>query len=193
MTWLSEVQLDNLRRSKGYKIGKNVKISDKTEIVCEYLEIGDNSRIDAFSFLSGFIVIGKYTHIGSHCVLSGNNRILMGSFVGISSFVYMFTANADYSNKSISLPTIPKEYKKSFDTGKIHIASHNIIGAHSTIFPNTMIFKYSKFGCYSLIKGIYDESRLYVSIGNKTATEVKELPHGELDDIEKELLAVRFR
>jgi len=162
-------------KEQGVKIGCNVKIDNSLELNCESLEIGDYSQIDAFTFLSGNIKIGKFTEIGVHSTLSGGNGITIGSCCAISPYGYLFTNSADFHNETLSLPTVPKRYKRKFDTGRIKINNHVIVGAGSKIFPGSTIQTGCKFGANSIIKGDYDAWALYVSKGNKIATLSKKL------------------
>ena len=76
MGWLSETKL----RELGIKFGKNVKVDSSCVIACNELEIGDNSRIDAFCFLSGKIKIGRHVHISVGATLAGSDGIEVGDF-----------------------------------------------------------------------------------------------------------------
>jgi acetyltransferase-like isoleucine patch superfamily enzyme len=160
MTWLTELELEKL----GVKFGKNVKVDSSCVIACDELEIGDNSRIDAFCFLSGKIKIGKHVHIAVSVTLSGNNGIKIGDFVGIAAYSYAFTADADYVNgRSLTNPTIPKQFARHNIKGEIILEDHVLVGAHSSIFPNAIMHEGAIFGQYSIIKGEFEEWKLYTS------------------------------
>ena len=64
------------------KVGRNVKISDKASIYdCERIEIGDNSRIDDFSIVSGTVSIGRNVHLTAYSnVAGGEPGIIMEDF-----------------------------------------------------------------------------------------------------------------
>jgi len=175
MTWLKYDALFDLA-DKGAKIGKNVKI-DSTAIIVNpgLLKIDDNSRIGAFSFLSGKVSIGKFTEIGVHVTISGFDGVSIGDCCAISPYGYLFTNSADFQNQSLSLPTVPEKFKTKRDSGPIQIANHTIIGGGSKVFPNCEIRIGCKFGVNSVIKGLYYPWGLYVSDGNKIARRLKDL------------------
>ena len=179
--WLNDEKLDALR-TRGFTIGNNVKISDKVDIDCRYLKIGDYSRIDAFVFLSGTVCIGRFTHIAPHCVFSCSEGLTVGDLCGFSPFNYIMTNSANFKNESLSLPTVPKAYKRAIDKGPVKIGNHVILGARCTTFPNTTITSGAKFGSGSLIKGDYNSVALCLSEGNKIAKFYKLLSMKILED-----------
>jgi galactoside O-acetyltransferase len=66
-------------KSIGFKsLGKNVKVSNLVSIHRpEEISIGDNSRIDDFSAISGKITIGENVHIAVHCTLLASGEPLI--------------------------------------------------------------------------------------------------------------------
>lgn len=188
MTWYDEKHLEILRK-QGAIIGQHVKIDESIQSNCKSLEIGDYSQIDAFTFLSGKIKIGKFTEIGVHCILSGSEGITIGDACAISPFGYLFTNSANFHNQSLSLPTIPEKYKRKSDKGKIIIDNHVIIGARGTVFPKTIIGSGAKFGVGSIIKGIFKGWSLYVTNGCEVAVFREALPSNEIETDYKKLLA----
>lgn len=175
MTFLSVLDIHKLR-NKGAKIGNHVLIDSMAVITNpNLLSIGDFSRISAFSFISGKICIGKFTEIGVHVILSGFDGITIGDACAISPFSYLFTNSANFENESLSLPTIPKRFKKKIESGPIALGDHVIVGAHSSVFPHAIIGTGNKFGAYSLVKGKYETWGLNISTGNKIARRLREL------------------
>ena len=133
-------------------VGKNVKISDKAAIYNpESIEIGDNSRIDDFCIISGKIKIGKYVHIAPHCLVAGGEEgITMNDFSGLAYFVQVFSQSDDYSGKSLTNPTVPKEYKNEYKS-PVYIGRHVIIGASSIVFPSVSIADGCSIGAMTLV------------------------------------------
>lgn len=179
--WYSDEELESLGLKK---FGKNVLISKDSRIFNpSKLSVGDNVRIDALTLLTGEIQIGKYCHIPPFCSLGGGNKITAGNFVTFSTHIAVFTANADYVNgSSLTNPTIPKEFRKR-ESGPVDIHDHVLMGSHSVILPNSVLKEGTVFGACSLIKGVYDDWRLYAGVPAKF---VKERPREKiLRDAEK--------
>ena len=185
MTWLTENEL----KEKGIKFGKNVRISDSCKINCEELEVDDHCRVDDFCFLSGKIKIGKYVHISVGSILSGTNGITIGNFVGIAPNSYLFTSNDDYvGGRSLTNPTIPKQFVRYITRSKITIKDHAIIGAFSSVFPGSILHEGSAFGSYSIIDGEYDSWKIY-SMKRKKVVYRKDRPKEIILEDAKKILS----
>jgi len=167
--WYSEDELESLGLRK---FGKNVLISKDSRIFnTSQLSVGDNVRIDALTLLTGDIKIGKYCHIPPFCSLGGGSKITLGNFVTFSTHIAVFTANADYvTGSSLTNPTIPKELRNR-ETGPVEIHDHVLIGSHCVILPNSILKEGTVFGASSLIKGTYEEWRLYAGVPTKYVRE----------------------
>ncbi|QJE00894.1 acyltransferase [Massilia forsythiae] len=149
MAYLSEEDLKLI----GFKaVGRNVKVSDKAAIYApELIEIGDNSRIDDFCIISGKVSIGRHVHIAPHCLVAGGELgITMGDFSGLAYFVQVFSQSDDYSGKTMTNPTVPKEYKNEYKAA-VHLGRHVIIGAGSVIFPGVTVAEGCSVGALALV------------------------------------------
>ena len=65
---------------------KNILISKNTTIVGAKIFLGDNVRIDPFTFLlcpKGYIKIEKFTHVASHVFIAGHNGFKLGKFLDL--------------------------------------------------------------------------------------------------------------
>ena len=144
MAYYTEQQLVNM----GFKaLGKNVKISDKASIYnCDEIEIGDNSRIDDFCVISGKVVIGVNVHITPQCLVAGGEKgIFFDNFTTIAYGVKIFSQSDDYSGKTLTNSTVPKQYKSEiFD--KVHIRRHSIVGAGAIILPGVNLAEGTSVG-----------------------------------------------
>lgn len=150
MGYLSNTDLQKM----GFKsLGKNVKISEKASIYnCSEIEIGDNSRIDDFSILSGKLFIGNNVHIAPFCLLAGGEKgIIMEDFSGLAYKVQVFTQSDDYSGETLTNPTIPAHFKKEFKK-EVVIAKHVIVGAGSIIMPGVILSEGCSVGAMSLVR-----------------------------------------
>ena len=160
MTYLSE---ENLKKI-GFKfIGCNVKISEKASIYNpEKITIGDNTRIDDFCVISGNIKIGRNIHITPHCLVAGGEKgIIIEDFSTLAYFVKIFSQSDDYSGKTMTNSTIPKEFKNEY-ISTVHIGRHVIIGAGSTIFPGVVVAEGCSIGAMTLVNKNTEPWGIYV-------------------------------
>lgn len=82
--------------------GKNVFIGFNTIFVNpKNVHLGDNVRIDSFSFITSNLVVGNNVHICSHVVLGGGSRstIKLGNWTFIGYGSKLFCASEDYSGE----------------------------------------------------------------------------------------------
>lgn len=187
MAFLSDDQL----KAMGFKsLGVNVKISDRAAIYnADQIEIGDNSRIDDFCLISGVVRIGAHVHIAAYCNLAGGTEgVFMDDFSGLAYGCHVFSQSDDYTGRSMTNPTVPKDFKREIKR-KVTIGRHVIIGTNSIVFPGanvaegcsvgamTMVTKPTKpWGCYFGVpakrikerrKDLLDMERLLMDGGEK--------------------------
>lgn len=159
MGYLSREQAEQL----GFKfIGKNVKISDKCSIYePENISIGDNSRIDDFSVISGKVTLGRNVHITPQCLLAGGEKgILMEDFSALAYGVKVFTQSDDYSGSYMTNPTLPRIYTK-VTKRQVCIGRHSIVGTNSVILPGSILKNGVSVGAVSLVQGLLREWSIY--------------------------------
>jgi acetyltransferase-like isoleucine patch superfamily enzyme len=137
----------------GFKhIGVGVEISDKAVFYDAHeISIGDHSRIDDFSILSGRIELGRNVHIAVQCNLAGGEPgIKIEAFAGLAYGCQVFSQSDDYSGKSLTNPTVPDEFKNEVKS-KISIGKHAILGTHTIVLPGVEIGEGCSFSARSLI------------------------------------------
>ncbi|MDB5810995.1 MAG: galactoside O-acetyltransferase [Betaproteobacteria bacterium] len=145
----------DLRDAGLSKIGKNVKIAKNCTIIgLERIEIGSNVRIDGFTSIvaagTGFIEIGSFVHIGSHCYLAAGDGIVLGDFSGLSQGVHIYSRTDDYMGGHLTNPTVPEKYK-SVRRGKVVLRKHVIVGSQTVILPKVDIGEGCSVGALSLV------------------------------------------
>ena len=175
MAYYTYEQLQKL----GFKyIGKNVKISDKASFYnCDQIEIGDSSRIHDLCVISGKIKIGRNVHITPMCLVAGGEQwVIFEDFTTIAYGVQIFTQSDDYSGKTMTNSTIPKEYKNEYKS-KVILRKYSIVGAGSIIMPGVVLSEGTSVGAMSLVLKSTDPWGIYV--GN---------PVKRLKDRQKDLL-----
>lgn len=149
MSYLSRDAIEKM----GFKsLGENILISDKASIYnANQIEIGDNSRIDDFSVISGCIKIGKYVHVAAFSLLAGGEEgIVLEDFSGCAYGVKIFSQSDDYSGETLTNPTIPKAFKNELKK-KVTVGKHVIIGASSIVLPGVNIAEGCSLGAMSML------------------------------------------
>jgi acetyltransferase-like isoleucine patch superfamily enzyme len=143
----------------GFKsIGKGAIVSKDARFFVIEGELGPGVRIDAYSILTGRIVLGKNVHISPFCFLGGTGgTIRMASYSGLSTHVSIFTKSADYSKQSLE-----NNLKL---TGKVSIGDYSIIGSGSTVMPGSKIGKQVSIGCNSVVNGSIQTGSVIVNRG----------------------------
>jgi acetyltransferase-like isoleucine patch superfamily enzyme len=149
MSYLNDAEL----KSIGFKhLGRNVKLSNLVSIHRpEEISIGDYSRIDDFSAISGKVTIGRNVHIAVHSLLlASSEELIMSDFSSLAFGCRLFTSSDDYSGKTLTNPTIPSHFK-STTNGPITIGKHVIIGTNSIVFPGVEIAEGCAIGALTLV------------------------------------------
>jgi len=151
--------------------GKNVRVSKDVRIYgTGKIIIGDNVRIDAFCILatgdSGNINMGSHIHIASGVALYGGGNISIGDFCTISSKCTLFSASDDYSGEYLIGPQISEKFLK-VDKKPIILQAYSAIGAHSLVFPGTILREGAVLGSMSLANKELQEWKIYAGIPAK--------------------------
>lgn len=143
---------------KNVIIGKTVRIRNP-----ELVEIGDNCIIDDFTYISGNVFIGDYTHVASSCTMQASSgKITIGSFVGIGSGTKIFAATSNYLIPSFDLPTLPIEIRNGAIIEDVSIEDYTLFGANSVVLNGCQIPEGVAFGANSVISNKkYKEWSLY--------------------------------
>jgi acetyltransferase-like isoleucine patch superfamily enzyme len=172
--------MDELNALGLKSFGNNVFI-DKTVLFHNpnEIEIGHNSRIDAYVVISGKVILGKNVHIATGVIMNGGKLgILISDFCGIAYGGCLFTTSDDYSGSYLTNPTIPKKYK-NIKEKQIIIEKHVIIGARSVVFPGVKLSEGTSVGSLSLVARSTIPWKIYFGI-----------PAVIISDRKKDLLAL---
>lgn len=123
------------------KCGKNVIIGKTVRIRHpEKVTVGDNVIIDDFTYISGEVCIGSYTHIAASTTISASkSKVVIGSYVGIASGVRIFAGSSDYFHCGLDIPTIPDEHIYGVIYGEVNIANSCLIGANAVVMPSVSL------------------------------------------------------
>lgn len=152
MSFLSTDELQTLGLA-GF--GENVRISRKASIHNPAgLHVGSNVRIDDFCVISAGtegIDIGSFVHVAVFSALIGAARITVHDFANLSSRVSVYSSNDDYSGRTLTNPTVPREYT-GVEHSPVTIGRHVIIGSGCVVLPGVHIADGAAVGSLSLVR-----------------------------------------
>ena len=117
------------------------------------LILGKNIRIDSGVILicKKKMIIKSNVHIGPYCVLRSHEKLTIGEFSLISSFVDIFTAiDRINDHKNISHPMLKKRGFKDI-RAPIKINKYSFIGSHSVLLPGANLSLGTAVGSLSVI------------------------------------------
>jgi acetyltransferase-like isoleucine patch superfamily enzyme len=165
MSWLSQDELIEI----GFgALGRDVKISRRASIYdAKKITIGDFSRIDDFSVISGKVNIGRNVHIAVHNnVAGGSEGVTIEDFAGLAYGCNIFSQSDDYSGESMTNPTVPSCYKYEKKAG-IRIGRHCIIGARSIVMPGVNMEVGCALGAMSMLTKSTEPWSIYFGVPAK--------------------------
>jgi acetyltransferase-like isoleucine patch superfamily enzyme len=137
-------------------VGENVNVSKDARFYSVRGKIGNNSRIDAFTVITGNIDIQEDVHISPFCFLGGTGgRITFMNNSGISSHVSLFTKSDNYKNDNTN------EIEKL--VGDITLGKNSIVGSGSRILPGVIIHDNVSVGANSVINKDIEPGSVVVS------------------------------
>jgi len=132
-------------------IGKNSIISEYLRIRSLNFIVGNDSVIDAFSYISNFqFNLGSFSHIGPNCCFAGGKyQLKIGNHVTISSHVSIYCQSNNFKEDLVSLYSNLIDDKKLY--GDVVIEDFCGIGTHTIILPNNIIPEGVTIGAFSLV------------------------------------------
>lgn len=149
------------------RVGHSIRISRHALFFApNKIAIGDYSRIDAFCIISGGgdgVTIGRNVHISAYVSILGRREVIIGDFATISVRCSIFSSNDDYTGATMTNPTIPEQFRDSFDA-PVLIGAHVILGTAVTVLPGVQIGESAGIGAGSLIKSDVPASAIMAGI-----------------------------
>jgi len=152
------------------KIGKGSVIHPTVQIFNgDMIEIGENTRIDAFCVLSGGIglKIGSHIHIGCGSYLFGGGGIELEDFSGSGPGLCILSQSDDFSGESLISPCIPMKYKPIFKSGKVVLKRHSVAGTRVNIMPGVTVGEGAAIGACSMVNKDCEPWSIYAGIPAK--------------------------
>lgn len=176
MRWLNEDELKQFG-----KVGKNVLIDSTVQCVKpENIEIGDNVRIDAFSFISATngVQFGSFIHLAPYVQLvSAGGKITLEDYTALAARTTILTASDDFTEGWMNNPTMPIELRK-VKNGPVTLRKFAVVGVGALILPGVTMHEGSAVGAMSVIKKDVEEFACVVGTPpRKIATRSKENLH----------------
>jgi galactoside O-acetyltransferase len=140
----------------------------------ENVRLGVNVRIDAFSILSpgkaGYIHIGNFTHVSSHCLFIGSYGIEIGSHSAVAAGSKLFSVSDDMHGHGLIGPMVPIEHR-ALKVGEITLHDDTCLAVNAVVMPGSTLSRGSVLLANSLLKGPTEEFSLYMGV---PAVRVKE-------------------
>jgi acetyltransferase-like isoleucine patch superfamily enzyme len=118
----------------------------------ELLEIGEDSIIDDYCYISARLRLGRCTHVASGCSIAGGARYqcTIGNYSSLSSGVKIWCASDDFVNDVITIiPPDVENPKENFITGDVTLGDYTAVGSNSVIMPYNTIPEGSVIGALS--------------------------------------------
>lgn len=137
-------------------VGTDVRIHPSvTFFGCEHIRIGNNVRIDCQGVVTasaaGQVCIGDHVHLAAGVYLFGSGGgIVLEDFTGLSSRVALYTSSDDYTQGSLTNPTVDERFRRLI-TGRVILRRHAIVGAGSVIMPGVELGVGASVGALSFV------------------------------------------
>lgn len=152
-------------RTFGFKsVGENVRIAKNCVIIGpENIEIGDNTRIDAFTSLmvaNGSLRLGSYVHIHTYCLIGGRGDVEIGDYSGMSHGAKVLSASDSFDGQHMTCSVAPPECLAP-TIAPVRIGRHVIVGCNSMILPGVTLGDGAAIGAGSLVNRSLPEWAIY--------------------------------
>lgn len=156
---------------KRYKsVGRNVRISPLASMYgTEFIEIGDNVRIDDFCIISSKeegIKIGNHIHIGAHTTIVGDSRIVLEDFSQIAHRCAILSSTDDFSGSYAVGPQMPFDARKVW-TAPVTIKRHAVLGINTVIMPGVTVGENAATGAFTFVEKDIPDGVLHIGIPDR--------------------------
>jgi acetyltransferase-like isoleucine patch superfamily enzyme len=120
----------------------------------EHFEIGDDSIVDDFCYLSTRVRIGRGSHIASGCSIAGgvDRLFVLGDFCSLSSGVKIWCTSDDFVNDLVTLvPDGVEAFKEHLISGDVIFGNCTAAGSNSVVMPGNEIPDGTVIGALSFV------------------------------------------
>jgi acetyltransferase-like isoleucine patch superfamily enzyme len=133
-----------------------------------------DARIDDFCVLSGRGDIGRNVHIAVFCnVAGGSEGITFEDFSGLTYGCHVFSQSDDYTNRTLTNPTVPAEFKRETKRA-VRLGRHCIVGTGSLILPGVHLGEGCSVGAMSMVTKSTEPWGVYFGIPARRIKERKQ-------------------
>ncbi len=114
---------------EGAIIGKTVRIRNPKNVF-----IGERCIIDDFTYISAYLKLGDYSHIGPNVAISGGGyNFETGKYTGIAAGCKINCTSNEFLSACLFLPSIPEEHKVGGIGEDIKFGNHVALGQYNRI------------------------------------------------------------
>ena len=159
--WNEEIKKDLGYCGQNVYIGKNVMFTNPKKVF-----LGDNVRIDPFTWITTELEVGNYVQICTHVVLSGgaDHKIKIGDWCFIGYGSKLFCASEDYSGDNGPVNEFWGNNK--IFRGNITLENYSGIASDVMVMPNVKIPEGCTIGAKSFVYTKNELTPWSVWIGN---------------------------
>ena len=158
----------------------SLKIYPMAKIVGEKKNFssGEFSQIDDFCFINigNRLHLGKFVHLSSFVSIIGGGECEICDFAGLSAGCRLITGTDDFSGGYLTNPTVPEEFK-NIRQGSIKIGRHSLLGSNVVVMPDVSIGDGATVGAGSIVTKNLEDWTIYAGfsprkIGERNREEV---------------------
>lgn len=120
----------------------------------EHFQVGEDSVVDDFCYLSTRVRIGRCTHIASGCSIAGgvDRQFTMGDFSSLSSGVKVWCTSDDFTRDVVALiPQGVAQVKTNLISGDVTLEDYTAVGSNAVVMPRNRIPVGTVIGALSFV------------------------------------------
>lgn len=120
----------------------------------EYFEIGDDSIVDDFCYISTRVRIGRCSHIAAGCSIAGgpDRQFVLGDFCSLSAGVRIWCTSDDFANDLVTiLPDGAGSIKAHLIVGDVTFGNCTAAGSNAVVMPDNHVPEGTVIGALSFV------------------------------------------